>query len=168
MHNIGLVIFFLVGLGTVAFAVAPNEIASRMSVIVTLLLTVCAYKTTIEDQLPKKRYSTWMDLYLNFGFSILFLTAVFMFGEVKVCNHVDSSFENECSGQLGSSIGVAETMFCAIMYGVWALLHAIIYVRYKLAWKWKWLSLHPRWSRVVCDDEKSRTDLVEAVKCQTQ
>ena len=43
-----------------------------------LLLTTVAYKLTIESQLPKKPYWTWLDMYIIAAFSLLFCTAGFM------------------------------------------------------------------------------------------
>eukprot|EP00040_Diaphanoeca_grandis_P043727 m.268906 g.268906 ORF g.268906 m.268906 type:complete len:485 (-) comp81239_c0_seq1:26-1480(-) len=54
-----------------AFSVELEDIADRMSIILTLLLTAVAFKFVIADSLPKLSYSTLMDYYLLLNFVIM-------------------------------------------------------------------------------------------------
>merc|ERR1712079_582298 len=47
------------------FAIEGTELADRLSVVFTMLLTAVAFKIVVADTLPKVAYTTLLDLYLN-------------------------------------------------------------------------------------------------------
>merc|ERR1711933_88038 len=56
-----------------AFPIAITDVADRLSISVTLMLTAVAFKYVITEQLPKVNYLTVMDYYLLEGFIMLTL-----------------------------------------------------------------------------------------------
>ena len=63
------------------FAVPADELADRLSLILTLLLTVVAFKFVIADVLPKVSYSTFIDTFLLRMYTFYFLTAMVVTGQ---------------------------------------------------------------------------------------
>jgi len=59
-----------------AFAMPVTDLADRMSVLLTVLLTAIAFKLVISDSLPKISYWTELDVYMNFNFFLLFVISV--------------------------------------------------------------------------------------------
>ena len=59
-----------------AFGIVSDDLASRLSVVLTLLLTAVAFKIVIADSLPKVGYSTVMDVYVNALFVFMVLVAI--------------------------------------------------------------------------------------------
>lgn len=96
--NIIVIMLGLVALCFSAFAVPVDDLADRMSIILTLLLTAVAFKFVIADSLPKLGFNTFLDTFilLNFG------TLVYMGGICSVSAAVP--FDNMIG--LGSSLGI--------------------------------------------------------------
>ena len=80
LSNIISIMAGLVSLCFSAFAIEVQDLADRMSIILTLLLTAVAFKFVIADSLPKLSYST----YYIFGF------IVFVFFLCVVCARLHS------------------------------------------------------------------------------
>lgn len=60
---------FLIVLGCfTSYAVPMDDVADRLSVTVTLMLTAVAFRYVVEEMLPKVNYLTLMDYYLLAGF----------------------------------------------------------------------------------------------------
>lgn len=74
--NIMWVMSCLVFLNFSVFAIPVTDLADRLSVGLTLLLTAIAFKLVIADDLPRLAYWTKLDYYMNFMFAILFLISV--------------------------------------------------------------------------------------------
>eukprot|EP00035_Acanthoeca_spectabilis_P030945 m.477735 g.477735 ORF g.477735 m.477735 type:complete len:160 (-) comp44747_c0_seq1:23-502(-) len=64
----------LVGLD--AFVMPPSDHSDRMSLIVTLMLTVVAFKMSVSERLPAIPYAMFLDSWLLSLFSIFVLAAV--------------------------------------------------------------------------------------------
>ena len=76
MNNIVVMMLGITTLSLSTFVLEPEDVASRLGNILTLLLTSVAFKFVIGDSLPKVTYDTEMDSFLFRNMSILFLTAV--------------------------------------------------------------------------------------------
>ena len=58
------------------FALEPNEIGERLSLILTLLLTSVAFKFVISDAVPKVSYMTVLDTYVLVCNALFFMVAI--------------------------------------------------------------------------------------------
>ena len=89
------------------FAVPVDDLADRMGIVLTLLLTAVAFKFVVADTVPKVGYSTQLDRYMLLNMAFLFFsalvcTAVFL---VKYYNEADEEeggsgdvYEDEVAG----------------------------------------------------------------------
>jgi len=59
-----------------AFAIDPEYLDQRMSIVLTLLLTAVAFKLVVADMLPKVSYWTVLDIYVNSMFAMLFVISI--------------------------------------------------------------------------------------------
>jgi len=62
--NVALPIFFLSILATTSWAVDVEDVADRLSISLTVLLAVVAYKFVIQSLLPELSYLTYLDIYV--------------------------------------------------------------------------------------------------------
>ena len=60
-------------LGFVSYAFRVDELSSGMDILLTLLLTMVAFKFTINESMPKVPYETIMDKYLLVGFGFIYI-----------------------------------------------------------------------------------------------
>eukprot|EP00494_Astrolonche_serrata_P028513 UN28780 len=69
---------FVVSLLCVAsFGIDAEDIADRLSVTLTMMLTAVAFKFIVGDQLPKVPYSTYLDSYLQYTMGFMFSLSVY-------------------------------------------------------------------------------------------
>jgi len=61
--NFGVVIFVLVELGSFVIAIHPSDFPARSAYILTILLTLIAFRFTMTSLVPKVNYLTWLDYY---------------------------------------------------------------------------------------------------------
>merc|ERR1712176_1525395 len=78
VFNTGVVIVFFPILALFSVAEDNTEIADRMSIVLTLLLTMATYKIVIADWIPQKDYLTLMDKYILCGFALILLIAIWV------------------------------------------------------------------------------------------
>jgi len=60
-----------------AFGVEVPDIADRLSVTMTMMLTAVAFKFIVGDQLPKVSYNTYLDFYLLYTMFFMFLVSIY-------------------------------------------------------------------------------------------
>eukprot|EP01041_Mallomonas_annulata_P007098 gene7098-14443_t len=77
LQNIIAVMFTLSLLGLLCFAMDVDDLGSRVSNILTLILTAVAFKFIVAQVLPRVPYNTLIDYYMNASGLSLALTAVF-------------------------------------------------------------------------------------------
>jgi hypothetical protein len=98
----------LVALCFSAFCIDVADLADRMSIILTLLLTAVAFKFVIADSLPKLSYSTYIDYFLLMNFFVL--------GWMGAISAFSAAFE------WGNLVGlVSSAVLFAFLYMFWAL-----------------------------------------------
>ena len=73
MWNIGLPNFLLSVLVFTSFAISPSDLADRLSVTLTLVLTSVAFKYMVAQELPRISYLTLLDKYILLSFAFLAL-----------------------------------------------------------------------------------------------
>lgn len=73
MWNIGLPNFLLSLLVFTSFAIERQDLADRLSVTLTLVLTSVAFKYMVSQELPRISYLTLLDVYVLVSFTFLAL-----------------------------------------------------------------------------------------------
>jgi hypothetical protein len=112
--NVAVPIFLLVMLGFTSEFISDHDIADRMQITLTLLLTLVAYKFVINQHLPTTNYQTWLDHYVNAAYTFLFLIAIQNWGMYML----DKAFpESDTASRINAASGV-------ILAGGWLALHA--------------------------------------------
>eukprot|EP01126_Amoeba_proteus_P000027 TRINITY_DN10005_c0_g1_i2.p1 TRINITY_DN10005_c0_g1~~TRINITY_DN10005_c0_g1_i2.p1 ORF type:complete len:377 (+),score=56.99 TRINITY_DN10005_c0_g1_i2:963-2093(+) len=76
MSNIVLIIFLIVLLAPIAFAIDHKEVSDRMQIILTLLLTVVTFKWIIAGEVPKTSTVTLLDKYILLSLLMFFLVVI--------------------------------------------------------------------------------------------
>ncbi|XP_064653033.1 cys-loop ligand-gated ion channel-like isoform X2 [Lineus longissimus] len=74
--NIFLILFLLVSLMFCSFAIVPTNPQNRLTVTLTLLLTVVAFKFIVNQDLPAIPYLTYLDIYIVSCIVLLVLQAI--------------------------------------------------------------------------------------------
>jgi len=59
------------------FGIMMNAVADRLSVTMTMMLTAVAFKFIVGDQMPKVSYNTYLDVYLLYTMSFMFVASVY-------------------------------------------------------------------------------------------
>ena len=111
------------------FAVPVDDLADRIGIVLTLLLTAVAFKFVVADTVPKVGYSTQLDRYmlLNMGFlffSAIVCTAVFL---VQYYNELDLELGGEGDTYVDTIAGMSLNQFT--MYG-----SGIVFVLINVLW----------------------------------
>lgn len=70
--NVGLPLCTMVTIAFDVFLMGPEQHVERVALIVTVMLTVVTFKTTVEDRLPVLMYATLLDRWIVFLFMLLF------------------------------------------------------------------------------------------------
>ncbi|XP_066913672.1 glutamate-gated chloride channel alpha-like [Clytia hemisphaerica] len=76
LWNIAAMVNMISFLAFTSFAIERNDTGKRLSVSLTLLLTVVAFKNFVSSILPKVSYLTLMDKYVLFNVAFIFLVSV--------------------------------------------------------------------------------------------
>jgi uncharacterized protein YhhL (DUF1145 family) len=136
LWNVIVVTFALVMLSAVIFVCSREDVPDKMSINVTLVLTIMAFKYTFSGDLPKKAYLTWMDKYLIAAFGVLVLQAItiWLAAVVPVDSHL---------------LPVVEVFFPSAYYGIWILYH----LRLLLLTSYPGY-LYPSWDQVRADQRE--------------
>lgn len=100
-------------MSSVALVLAPSDLADRASIVLTLVLTVVAFKLSIAKGLPQAAYLTVLDKYIV---CVLLALTVAMCGSVYVYS-------------LGEyqHVHAHSWTFAAIYIIAWALLHPLLW-----------------------------------------
>lgn len=64
----------IVAMSWVAFSIDPEEISTNISVAITAVLTIVAYRFAISESLPKVSYMTRMDAFILGSMIMVFMT----------------------------------------------------------------------------------------------
>merc|ERR1712217_530912 len=78
IYNTTVVIIWLPILSMLCVVEDVSAVADRMSIVLTLLLTMSTYKIVIADWIPQKDYLTLMDKYILCGFALILLIAIWV------------------------------------------------------------------------------------------
>ena len=76
LSNVHSILFLLVCLAFSTFLIPPTDVSDRMQVVLTLVLTLAAYKVSLTAWLPAKPYLTRMDEYVMWSFAVTSLMGI--------------------------------------------------------------------------------------------
>jgi len=110
--NVYLVLFLLVSMAGSTFAFSSDNLGDRMNVVITMVLTVVAFKFSISQTIPRINYATYLDRY--FLACMTFLSAAVL--ENALFIRIQWVADND------SWIGI-------IFLGLWILYHAWFVLR---------------------------------------
>lgn len=108
--------FVLCTLSLTTFAFPVDAFSNRSSIVLSLLLTVMAFKFTVADLVPRVAYFTFLDLYLFLGISFVSLVLV----ECAIVQVISD-------GNLELAEGIDRAMLLAIAV-VWGTLQLVLAV----------------------------------------
>eukprot|EP00966_Prymnesium_polylepis_P136411 3151943-Prymnesium_polylepis.1 len=111
VHYIRTIVLPLAGLTSmtfVAFMLEPDELNDRMSIIITMLLTVVAFKLVIADKLPSLAYSTRLDTYMDLCFVTILAVSL-------ACVYDASPYKGLSTVGLGG-LGSGSAYACAVLW----------------------------------------------------
>jgi hypothetical protein len=137
LWNIVLVIFVLVLASFCVLGVPIDDLADRMSITMTISLTIVAFKFVITGMVPPTPYLTFLDKYVLFSFVLIGIEVVENFIASYATDSNSLRFEN---------------VFYSILVVVWLSIHAILVVGTHYQW------FYQSWDKVhKLDDETSQT-----------
>jgi len=117
IYQIIIPLFLIVSLGFLSSTINFVDIADRLSIILTLLLTAVAFKYMVAEYLPRVPYVTILDKYVTTGFVMLFISATEI-GLMKfIHNHGGDSYSE--------SLTFIDQCFWAILYVSFLIPHLI-------------------------------------------
>ena len=76
LANVALPIAVISGLAFTAFSIPPAEVADRLGVVLTLLLSLTTYKFAVTEMIPQVPYQTHLDRYVLLNFLLLAAVAL--------------------------------------------------------------------------------------------
>jgi hypothetical protein len=137
LWNIVLVIFVLVFSSFCVVGVPINELADRMSITMTISLTIVAFKFVITGMVPPTPYLTLLDMYILFSFVVI---------GVEVTENFIVSYATD------STSLYFEHVFYFILAVIWISIHLILVVGARFQWFYQpWDKVHK------LDDEASQS-----------
>lgn len=129
MWNVVVVMFPLVGTAASVVGVPVTDLADRMSISLTLMLTAVAFKFVLMNFIPPVSYLTLLDIYVISAYVMLFLSIT--------CNFVvtvlaDGDEDDPVAKDL-------DLYFSAVFISIWCLFHVFIMVgthqnRFQRSW----------------------------------
>ena len=137
LWNIVLVIFLLVLSSFCVVGVPINALADRMSITMTISLTIVAFKFVITGMVPPTPYLTFLDMYVLFSFVVIGFEVAesFIVSYATKRNYLQS-----------------ENIFFFILAALWLSIHVFLVVGTHFKWFYQpWEKAHK------LDDENSQT-----------
>lgn len=110
VYNIIIILFLLSGLGLFAFTIDIYDFASRQSTILTLILTVVAFKFSLSTSLPKVPYNTIIDHIVSLIF--LQLTIIIILSILPV--YMGYKYIDHILGFICLSLEIISIILCSI------------------------------------------------------
>lgn len=162
--NTAIIIFFLPILCVFTVVEDVQNVAMRMSMVLSLLLTMSTYKIVISEWIPQKDYLTFMDDYILMGFFIIIIIAFWV-----VLSGIAGRYETQGS-QILEMMESFEFSVFTFLGIVWTLFHIYIGVTWHtwyLPWRDLLLDENERLQEIADDVAKERQDMqeVELLSC---
>ena len=139
LTNFVFVIFIIVQAGCSFIAIPYDDFGARSSLILTLLLTIIAFKFVMASYLPVVSYQTYLDRY-----SVL---SIFLIASIILENFIIAYVDSSDS----TSATKIDSIFALTMTSFWVLLHAIICVLAVFP-----QVLHEPWEEVIKEDKSGK------------
>ena len=122
LWSVGFTNFIIVAASFMVVGIPCNELADRLSVLLTCMLTSVAFKFAMMQVLPVVSYLTRLDKYVLISFGCLGVTAIQCF----IARWVDPP----------DDISLREIIFFSTSFGLWIMLHILLAIA---TWR-KWLT----------------------------
>lgn len=146
--NTALVIFFLPLLSMLCVVEDVSEVALRMSIVLTLLLTMSTYKIVIADWIPQKDYLTFMDWYIIGGFALILVIAFWCAASAFMVEWFDDeAFSN--------SLEQFESWLMAALAVIWVVPHCWVLST--------WNSWYLNWTELLKDENARLQEIASEV-----
>eukprot|EP00294_Goniomonas_avonlea_P003159 CAMPEP_0114572598 /NCGR_PEP_ID=MMETSP0114-20121206/18392_1 /TAXON_ID=31324 /ORGANISM="Goniomonas sp, Strain m" /LENGTH=485 /DNA_ID=CAMNT_0001759849 /DNA_START=33 /DNA_END=1487 /DNA_ORIENTATION=- len=126
VYNVALPQFLIVSLAGTIVSVPVDDVADRMGVILTLLLTTVAFKFVVASSTPQIPYLTFLDYYLFWGLAILCWIGI----EISAAVYV--------FGPESDSAVAFDLLFLQRMAYLWGLSHIGIFIGLLGRWFYCW------------------------------
>jgi len=140
LWNIVVVVFMLVLAAFSVVGVPHNELADRMSITMTLLLTIVAFKFVMQSYVPPTPYLTLLDKYVLASFLIV---------GVVILENFLVSFGHE------ETVASGDAAFAAVLAILWVCFHVFIVIGTRFMW------FHLDWKDVLENDESSMHECIK-------
>lgn len=155
IYNTVIVVLCLPLLSTLCMVVDVLDVADRMSIVLTLLLTMSTYKIVIADWIPQKDYLTIMDWYILVGFVLILFIALWVMLSAAV-------FQIPYLEGLQDLIAAVEVPFMISIWVLWILGHVImIGPEY-----WSKESWYKDWTDLLGDENDRLQDIANEVQAE--
>ena len=132
--NIVLPMFVIVLMGFPCLLLEATAFTDRLSIVLTMLLTVIAYKAYTAEMIPKVNYLTWIEKYLVFSTllltglgvesTLLFWLSTVDSGSCWAPAETTAQTTAEKSSSLACYLYSMETHLCGLLSLLWCLWHA--------------------------------------------
>jgi hypothetical protein len=109
--NVILPVFLIIAISAVCFAIP--DLGDRMQVVLTLLLTVVAFKFVITQDLPATPYMTYLDIYILVGYILMVLIVI----ENAIVNYMEEDLKTQ-----------VDFWSCVVFAAFWVPLHIFIVI----------------------------------------
>lgn len=141
------------------------QVADRLSIVFALLLTMSTYKISITSWMPKKRYLTYLDMYILIGFVCILLVGFLVaLSGVVWYNDLEGSRRlaaRDDGGDLGSDEGPSpwqqrERVLVIVIVAAWIATHIVLLCC--------WRRLYPTWSTVLTKEGNKMMNLTRRLQ----
>merc|ERR1712217_572594 len=146
IYNTTVVIIWLPILSMLCVVEDVSAVADRMSIVLTLLLTMSTYKIVIADWIPQKDYLTFMDKYIIAGFLLILFIAAW----VMLTAWISSDYPNTAA-----ILDEWELRLMSVLGAGWAIAH--VYVACT------WESWYKPWTDLLHDENERLREIADGV-----
>lgn len=155
LKNVCLIVFFLCILAVAGFTEDPEAISDRMSVLLTIILTLAAYKSSISSFVPQKPYLTFLDIYVLISFALLFMLAIL---SIFVSWYLKWGPGKDGGPEVQRLVMKVEGWVTGSFILIWIVGHVVLWF---MVWR---RSLFRSWKLVVQDDEDELAKEVKRIE----
>jgi len=126
--NVVVMMAVLCAVCVAAWGIDVGDIADRLSVTLTMMLTAVAFKLIVGEQLPKVSYNTFLDIYLIYTMAFMFGVSVYfcIAPHVIAPDNEDKQADLDLYGGCGTFLSIFVFFNIYWFYGAWAIIQEIM------------------------------------------
>ncbi|CAD7969187.1 unnamed protein product [Amoebophrya sp. A120] len=155
--NVHFILLCLVSLSFSTFLIDPDDPGSRMQVLLTLILSLAAYKVTLNTWTPIKPYVTRLDVYVLVTFLITSIMGLDCMLAALTCNLFPSTKD--------TVIWIEAIVWIPVFFA-WVILHYFVFKSEFLANGQYGTLVYPKWADVLKIDDanqQAESEFVESM-----